>query len=93
MRCRLAAPTITLVDRQKNELEPIAGISLASFVDVSRELARYQFDATRAVDVAAERGIERDAWATAVTGWIERLRTSPQVAEEFDRIYRRPSAE
>ena len=76
------------MDPLQNELEPIAGISLASFVDVSRELARYQFDATRAVDVAAERGIERDAWAIAATGWIERLRACPEVAEEFERIYR-----
>jgi hypothetical protein len=75
------------MDSQPHELEPIAGISLASFVDVSRELARYQFDATRAVDIAAQRGIERDAWAIAVTGWIERLRTCPDVAEEFERIY------
>jgi len=81
------------MDPQQNELEPIAGISLASFVDVSRELARYQFDATRAVDVAAERGIERDAWMIAVTGWVERLRSCPEVAEEFERIYLDSAAE
>ena len=81
------------MDPQHNELEPIAGISLASFVDVSRDLARYQFDATRAVDVAAERGIERDAWEIAVTGWIARLRTCPEVAEEFERIYHHWPAE
>ena len=81
------------MDPHHNELEPIAGISLASFVDISRELARYQFDATRAVDVAAERGIERDAWAIAVTGWTERLRRYPEVAEEFERMYHGSPAE
>jgi len=72
-----------------SELEPIAGVSLASFVNVSLELARVQFDASRSTEVAGELGIAPAAWSEASEGWSRRLRESPVVADEFARRYRR----
>lgn len=77
------------MDATRHELEPIAGVTLASFVAVSMELARYQFDAARAPEVAAELGIAPDRWAVASAGWSTRLRDHPAVAEEFARRYHR----
>jgi hypothetical protein len=75
------------VGRNAHDFEPIAGVSLASFVAVSLELARFQFDAGRAVDVALEQGISAREWAAATRGWSRRLQTSPTVATEFERLY------
>lgn len=72
-----------------SELEPIAGVSLATFVSVSLELSRVAFDGSRSPEIAADLGIGADAWVVASAGWSERLRTSPGVAHEFSRIYRR----
>ena len=77
------------MDALVDELAPIAGVSLAAFVTVSLELARFQFDASRAGEVAGDLGIPPDAWDTAAAGWSRRLRTSPTVAAEFGRMYRR----
>ena len=77
------------MDAALGELEPIAGVSLASFVAVSLELARFQFDVARAAEVAADLGIPAHAWGDAADGWARRLRDSPTVADEFARMYRR----
>ena len=77
------------MDALLGELEPIAGVTLAAFVAVSLELARFQFDASHAREVAADLGIPTDAWEDAADGWSRRLRDSPTVAGEFSRMYRR----
>ena len=71
------------------ELDPIAGVSLASFVAVSLELSRVQFDAGRAREVAEDLGIPPAAWDAAADGWSRRLAASTTVAGEFARMYRR----
>jgi hypothetical protein len=80
------------VDAILDELGPIAGVSLAAFVAVSIELARVQFDASRASEIAADLGIPPACWGEAADGWSRRLRTSPTVAGEFARLYQRGSA-
>jgi hypothetical protein len=77
------------MDALLTELEPIAGVTLAGFVAVSLELARFQFDATHAREVAADLGIAAEAWAEAADGWSTRLRESQVVASEFARMYQR----
>lgn len=81
------------VDAILDELGPIAGVSLAAFVAVSLELARFQFDATRASEIAADLGIPAASWGAAADGWSQRLRNSPAVAGEFARLYQRASTE
>lgn len=70
-------------------LEPIAGVTLETFVAVSLELARVQFDSTRAAEIAASQGIPIEQWNQAADGWAERLRSDATVAAEFSRLYRR----
>ena len=69
------------------ELEPIAGVSLDLFAEVTRGLADYNYDQTKAVVVAEQKGIAVDAWQTAVDGWNERITANPALSQEFNRLY------
>ena len=75
------------------ELSPISGVSLETFVAVSRQLVRFQFDPVRAAEIAAELGVPADDWADASAGWTDRLRASPAVSAEFARLYHRRVAD
>jgi hypothetical protein len=70
------------------DFEPIAGVSLESYVAVSKGLAAYGYDPTKAADVAASMGIDGDSWTQASEGWNARMRANPGVAQRFNAIYR-----
>jgi len=69
------------------DLEPINGVDLEAFAQVSAGLAAYNYDTSKAVEIAAARGIAADDWTTAVDGWNERIKANPAVAKEFNRLY------
>ncbi len=77
------------MDCSLDALAPIAGVTLAAFVAVSLELARVQFDARRAPEIAADLGIATERWLLAARGWEERLRADDEVMAEFTRLYQR----
>jgi hypothetical protein len=70
------------------DFEPIAGVSIERYVEVSKGLAAYGYDPTKATDVAASLGIDGDSWQTASEGWNQRMRANPGVAQRFNTIYR-----
>jgi hypothetical protein len=70
-----------------DELEPIAGVSLELFAEVTRGLADYNYDQTKAVVIAEQKGIAADAWQTAADGWNERITANPALSQEFSRLY------
>jgi hypothetical protein len=70
------------------DFEPIAGVSIERYVEVSKGLAAYGYDPTKATDVAASIGIDADSWQTASEGWNQRMRANPGVAQRFNTIYR-----
>ncbi len=70
------------------QLDPIAGVSLEQFAAVSKGLAAYNYDVTKAPVVAAEHGIAADAWETATAGWNGRITADPSVAQAFNAAYR-----
>lgn len=70
------------------DFEPIAGVSIERYVEVSKGLAAYGYDPTKATDVAASLGIDADSWQTASEGWNQRMRANPGVAQRFNTIYR-----
>lgn len=69
------------------ELAPIAGVSLDLYAEVSRGLAAYGYDTSRAAEVAARHGIGAANWDAAVEGWNARMAANPAVAREFNRLY------
>lgn len=70
------------------DFEPIAGVSLEQFAEVSKGLAAYGYDQSKAVEVAASKGISADTWQQALDGWNARVTANPAVAQQFNAYYR-----
>ena len=69
------------------DFEPIAGVSLETMAEVSKGLAAYNYDQSKAVEIAATKGIAADAWQTAMDGWNARIAANPAVAQRFNALY------
>ena len=69
------------------DVEPIGGVSLELYAELSRELGARGYGLEQAPSLAAERGIAAEDWHAAVAGWNQRMATNPAVALEFNRLY------
>jgi hypothetical protein len=67
--------------------EPIAGVSLDDYADISKQLANHNYDQSQAVTIAAGKGISASSWEEAVDGWNTRIRSNPTVAQRFNQLY------
>jgi hypothetical protein len=70
------------------DFEPIAGVSLDQFAAVSKGVAAYNYDQSRLVEIAANRGIDAVSWDSASRGWNDRIKANPAVAQRFNQLYR-----
>lgn len=70
------------------DFEPVAGVSLEQFAAVSKGLAAYNYDQSKAVEVAMSKGISPESWQQAVDGWNARITANPAVAQQFNLHYR-----
>ncbi len=75
------------IPQEGPDFEPIAGVSLELFADVSKGLAAYNYDQTKAPEIAASKGIAGDDWQTAVDGWGERMKRNAAVGQRFNALY------
>ena len=66
--------------------EPVAGVSLELYVEISRECAGRPGDLGHAAMVAAGRGVSPENWQAAMDGWNARMHT-PAVAQRFNALY------
>jgi hypothetical protein len=69
------------------DFEPIAGVSLELYVEISKGLAAVNDDQSKAADVAASKGVTESDWTTAVDGWNTRMRSNPSVGQRFNSLY------
>lgn len=69
------------------DYEPIAGVTLEHYADISKQLAGHGYDQSQAVTIAAGRGISPSNWEQAVSGWNERIRRNPTVGQRFNQLY------
>jgi hypothetical protein len=69
------------------DYKPIADVSIELYVDISKGLATVGYDQSKGPEIAARHGISPDRWETAVAGWNDRIRTSPDVASHFNTLY------
>src|ERR1700722_6611489 len=69
------------------DFEPIAGVSLELYVEISKGLAAYNYDQSKAADVAASKGVSGSDWTTAVDGGKARLRGNPGGGQRFHALY------
>src|SRR4051794_3302587 len=67
--------------------EPIAGVDLAMYAQISAGLAQFGYDVTKAVGLAAAQGIDATSWQAALDGWNQRIAAHPAVASRFNALY------
>jgi hypothetical protein len=68
------------------DFEPIAGVSLELYAEVSKGLAAYNYDQSKAVEIAAAKGISPADWQAAMDGWNARMHNQA-VAQRFNALY------
>ena len=66
--------------------EPIAGVSLELYADISRDCAARPGDLGHATMVASGRGVSAESWQAAMNGWNARMH-NPAVAQRFNALY------
>jgi len=69
------------------DFEPISGVSLEQFAEVSKGLAEVNYDQSQAPAIAATKGISGESWQAAVDGWNARIKANPAVAKRFNALY------
>jgi hypothetical protein len=69
------------------DMEPVEGVSLQLFAEVSKGLAAFNYDITQAPAIALTKGIQPDAWEAAAKEWNDRIKRNPAVAKAFNALY------
>src|SRR4051794_22132055 len=69
------------------DFEPIAGVSLAQYAEISKGLAAVNYDQSRASEVANAHGVTSTNWDAAVEGWNARMQTNREVGKQFNALY------
>ncbi|MFN3258118.1 MAG: hypothetical protein ACE37B_20760 [Ilumatobacter sp.] len=70
------------------DFEPIAGVSIELYADISRALNDRGGDQALAPVIAAEHGVDQASWDEAVAGWNARMQTNPTVGTRFGALWR-----
>ncbi|MEM9515966.1 MAG: hypothetical protein AAGA42_14030 [Actinomycetota bacterium] len=71
-----------------NGFDPIAGVSIELYADISKEITSRGGDQLLAPSIAAEKGVDRASWDAAVAGWNDRMRANPAIAKRFNDLWR-----
>jgi hypothetical protein len=69
------------------DLEPIAGVSIELYAEISKELSGHGYDQLKAPEIAATKGVSADNWATAAAGWNERIQRNRAIGQRFNQLY------
>ena len=69
------------------DFEPISGVSLELYAEISKSLATVNYDQTQAPVLAQAKGVQPNDWQAAVDGWNARMRTNPAVGQRFNALY------
>ncbi len=68
------------------DFEPIAGVSIELYAEISKGCAAHPGDLAKAAEVAASHGVSADNWQAAMNGWNARM-TNPAVGQRFNALY------
>ena len=69
---------------------PIAGISLELYAELSADVSDHLNDPAKQVEIVAQKGVTKDAWDAAKTGWTARMQDMSlmgQVAMRYMPLY------
>jgi hypothetical protein len=72
---------------QGGDFEPIAGVSIELYAEISKGLAAYNYDVTKGPEVAATKGVSAENWQQAMDGWNARITANPAVGQRFNALY------
>lgn len=94
-RAQSAASRLLLESEQgsvgSHETQPIEGVSIELYAQISRSAANAGGPPSRAFEIASERGVPQAAWDAAVFGWNQRMQSNPSLAERFNALWREAS--
>jgi hypothetical protein len=74
------------------ELEPIAGISLERYAQLSKTLGERRLQGTAFVSLIEAHGMREADWQTAYDGWNARMKTNNALSMEFAALYQQTAA-
>ena len=69
------------------DFEPIAAVSLELYAQISKSLATIDYDLSRSIRLAGDKGVSEESWAVAVEGWNARMAANPAVGSRFSALY------
>jgi hypothetical protein len=69
------------------DFDPIAGVSIELYAEISKGLAAYNYYITKGPEVAATKGVSAEDWNAAMTGWNDRIKANRAVAQRFNALY------
>jgi hypothetical protein len=73
---------------QPGGLDAIAGVELGVYAQIVKAIAPHNYDQSLLPGIAADAGVDADAWRQAHAGWNERIQNDPAVARAFNDHYR-----
>jgi hypothetical protein len=80
-------PVPSLVRTEGPDFEPIAAVSLELYAQISKSLATVDYDLSRSIRLAGDKGVSEENWAMAVEGWNARMAANPAVGTQFSALY------
>jgi hypothetical protein len=69
------------------DFEPINGVSLALYAEISKDLATVNYDTSQTTMLANAKGVVASDWEAAVAGWNARMQSNPAVGQQFNALY------
>jgi hypothetical protein len=69
------------------DFEPIAAVSLQLYAQIAKSLATVDYDLSRSIRLAGDKGVSEESWAKAVEGWNARMAANPAVGTQFSALY------
>jgi hypothetical protein len=69
------------------DFDPIAGVSIELYAEISRGLAAFNYDIAKGPEVAASKGVSAESWEEAMQGWNDRIKANRAVAQRFNALY------
>ena len=69
------------------DFDPISGVSIELYAEISKGLAAYNYDIAKGPEVAASKGVSAESWEQAMSGWNDRIKANRAVAQRFNALY------
>lgn len=69
------------------DFEPVAGVSLELYAEISRSFAEVGYDMSQAHALAARKGVSAAAWDAASEEWAACIRRNRAVGQRFNALY------